>query len=80
MIDDESGPIACLAMAAAVLRLSPVRRATSSPILRSVYTVRCASGFRVSAMANMATSTPERQRERDFEDKYRVTHQVVPQV
>ena len=51
--------LACLAMAAAVLRLSPVRRATSSPILRSVCTVRCASGFRVSAMANMATSTPE---------------------
>ena len=74
MIDDESGQIACLAMAAAVLRLSPVRRATSSPILRSVYTVRCASGFRVSAMANMATSTPE------IDDNYRVTHQVVPQV
>jgi len=50
--------ITCRAMEAAVFLLSPVSRITSRPILFSVYTARCASGFTMSATLTMATNMP----------------------
>lgn len=51
----------CVAIALAVRRLSPVIMTTSMPMLFRVWTANAASTFTVSAMANMAHNTPEKE-------------------
>ena len=57
---EEGRGLACtwVAIARAVLRLSPVIRATSTPILFRVCTARAASGLTASAMAIIPQSSP----------------------
>lgn len=56
------------AMALAVRLLSPVIMTTSMPILLSVCTANAASVLTVSAMANMAHSTPARKTQTENSD------------